>query len=431
LPATDQTYTAPGLASRNHALNLWFTFIAASTLLCGYAAYATIGLLDLRYYPYRVLGSFYASGWAASHGLNPYGVYPLTWHFRPDLLQRLPVIHDVNLSPPCMLPLFSLLARFPIRAEMVWWTAISALLIVLSAGIMLAEMKGRIQKRQILWLLLAAFVLDTLRLGQDYSLMSFLLVMVWLLNRRGNNTAAAVAIGIMVAMKPNLGLWPILMFVTGRRRQGLVSSITALGLSLYPVFLYGPSIYTKWLAANAVVPHWLYTSDVSFAGTFTRMGYRPVGVALAILLAAALVYFVRRMRPSDLQLAGIAICAGMLCSPLAWYIYAIFAAPFFVGLRRWGWLETTAAILLALPSALEGLALDGGKLFQFLCGLPHWLGLWLMLAAFLRAALRSRAPELLDQTAAWPAQQSRELEILAECKRALGCTDPGLAVAER
>ena len=422
---------ASGLASRNHTLNVWFTFIAASTLLCGYAGHSAIELLNLNYYPYRVLGSFYASGWAASHGLNPYGVYPLTWEFHPDAFQHLPLFHDVNLSPPCMMPLFSLLARFPLRAEVVWWTAISAVLFVVTTGIILAVLKRDAQKRQILWLLLSATVLDVLKMGQDYALLFLLVTLIWLLTRRGNRTAAAILIGIVVAIKPNLGLWPVLMFVAGRRRQAAISSITAVALSVYPVFVYGPSIYAEWLRGSNVGPHWIYTTDISFAGIFSRLGIRPVGIAVAILCAAALIYFVARIKPSELHIAGIAVCAGIMCSPLAWYLYVIFAAPFFVALGRWGRLETVTAILLSYPPWFEGLVLGKGKLLLFFFGLPHYVGLWLMTALFLRAALRSRAPEPNRQTALWPARQTRELETLAECKRALGCTDPGLAVAER
>lgn len=410
-------------------MNLWFTLFVAATLLCGYAGHSAIELLNLNYYPYRVFGSFYASGWAASHGLNPYGVYPLTWEFHPDTFQHLPLFHDVNLSPPCMMPLFSLLARFPLRAEVVWWTAISALLFVITAAIILAVLKGYAQKRQILWLLLSATVLDTLKMGQDYALLFLLVTLVWLMILRGHRTAAAILIGIVIALKPNLGLWPVLMFVAGRRRQAAISSITALALSVYPIFVYGPSIYSEWLRGSTVGPHWIYTTDISFAGIFSRMGVRPVGIAVAVLCAAALVYFVRRVKPSELYVAGIAVCAGIMCSPLAWYLYVIFAAPFFVALGRWGRLETAAAILLSYPPWFEGLVLGKGKLLLFFFGLPHYLGLWLLTAAFLRAALRSPALEWHPQSAAWP--QTRELETLAECRRALGCTDPALAVADR
>jgi hypothetical protein len=399
--------------SGNRTLNLWFTFLTASTFLCGYAGHSAIELLNLNYYPYRVLGSFYASGWAASHGLNPYGVYPLTWEFHPDTFQRLPLFHDVNLSPPCMMPLFSLLARFPLRAEVVWWTAISALLFVITAAIILAVLKGYAQKRQILWLLLSATVLDTLKMGQDYALLFLLVTCIWLLTLRGNRTAAAILIGIVVAMKPNLGLWPVLMFVAGRRRQAAISSITALALSVYPIFVYGPSIYPEWLRGSAVGPHWIYTTDISFAGIFARLGARPVGIAVAVLCALAIVYFVRRIRPSELHVAGIAICAGIMCSPLAWYLYVIFAAPFFVALGRWGRLETATAVLLSYPPWFEGLVLGKGKLLLFFFGLPHYVGLWLMLTIFLRAALRSRASVAHDWLADWPTQRTVDLESVA------------------
>jgi alpha-1,2-mannosyltransferase len=409
----DQTRTARGQTNGSRTVNLWFTFLAASTLLSGYAAHSYLELLNLNYYPYRVLGSFHASGWAASHGLNPYGIYPLTWRFHPDVFQQLPLFYDVNLSPPCMLPLFSLLARFPIRGEIAWWTAISVVLFIVTAGTIVVAMKQEVQKRHVLWLLLSATVLDTLKMGQDYALLFLLVTLIWLLTARGNGSVAAILIGIVIAMKPNLGLWPILMFVAGRRRPAAISSITAVALSAYPVFVYGPSIYSEWLRAGAIGPHWIYTTDISFPGIFARLGARPVGIAVAVLCAVALVYFVRRIRPSELHVAGIAICAGIMCSPLAWYLYVIFAAPFFVALGRWGRLETAAAIMLSYPPWFEGLVLGKGKLLLFFFGLPHYIGLWLMLTIFLRAALRSRASVAHDWLADWPTQRTLDLESVA------------------
>jgi hypothetical protein len=312
-----------------------------------------------------------------------------------------------------MLPLFSLLARFSIRGEVGWWTGISAVLFIVTAGTIIVAIKEQAQKRHVLWLLLSATVLDTLKLGQDYSLLFLLVTLVWLLTARGNGSVAAILIGVVIAMKPNLGLWPILLLVAGWRRQAVISSITAVALGTYPVFVYGPSIYSEWLRAGAIGPHWIYTTDISFAGIFARMGARPLGIAVAVLCAVAIVYFVRRIQPSELHVAGIAICAGIMCSPLAWYLYAIFAAPFFVALGRWGRLETAAAVLLSYPPWFEGLVLGKSKLLLFFFGLPHYVGLWLMLTIFLRAALRSRASVRHDWLADWPTKQTLDLESVA------------------
>ncbi|HWB33604.1 MAG TPA: glycosyltransferase 87 family protein [Acidobacteriaceae bacterium] len=402
------TLTYKSAAKNTSALNAWFTYVAASAILLGFGGYTTKSLLAASRQPFRVLGSFYASGSAALHHLNPYAFYPLTWQFHPYDLKELQVIYDVNLSPPCMLPLFSALAHFPIHTLLPWWTAISVMLFVASAGIVLAEMKRKIQKRQIVWLLLSASVFDTILLCQDYSLLLLLATLAWLFTVRGNKLSAAVVIGILVAFKPNLGFWPILLLVSGRVKPAVLSLCTAGTLTVFPIFMYGPSIYHEWLHASSVVPHWIYTTDVSLAGIFTRLGSRAIGVALASLCAVMLLYLTRKLQPTEVQVAGIAICMGMVCAPLAWYQYCLFAAPFFVGLRHWTWVETTAAALLSVPVFFERWALAKGRLIQFLYGLPHYVGLWIMLGIFLYAAFEMRKS---DERSAEISSEAMQLHV--------------------
>jgi len=372
------------------ALNAWFVFSVASLILCLYGTHAVRKLLDPTFDPYRVLGSFYASGSAASHHLNPYRLYPMTWHFHP--YSHGPIIYDVNLNPPCVLPLFQLLSIFQIRSDVVVWTAISTVLIILSVATMLAALKGQMQKRQIAWLLLSTSALDTLWYGQDYSLVLILVCLAWLLTRLSKEIQGALLIGIVIAIKPNLGLWPVFLFIAGYKRSAIVSGSVALLLSIFPMFLYGPQIYSQWLYADSQVPHWMFPSDVSLAGVFTRLGSRPVGVLLALALAGTLLAFVRKFRPTQANIAGISICAGILCAPLAWYNYLLFAAPLFA-LKKWRWMETCAAVLMTFPRVFEDRAMGKGRLLVFVMGLPQLVGICLMLVAFLRRSQTAEVPD--------------------------------------
>jgi hypothetical protein len=83
------------------------------------------------------------------------------------------------------------------------------------------------------------------------------------------------------------------------------------------------------------------------------------------------------------DIAGIAVCAGILCAPLAWHHYVLIAAPFYAS-RRWGLRETVAGALTALPNLFDGQAFEAGsRLFVLLVALPHLIGLVLMLISFL------------------------------------------------
>jgi hypothetical protein len=360
----------------------WCLFAAAAALLTKFSAIAIRYLLGSNGHPYKVLGSFWISGWAAAHHLDPYAIYPLTWKFQ----QTGVLINDINLSPPCMLPVFELLSRLTIPAAIKIWTFASLLQFLGGVGLILVALKGKIQKRKILWLILSSSVLMTLWLGQDYSMAFFLACLVWLLFQSNRMDASAIVVGIIVAMKPNFGFWPVMLFLAGHRRAAAISTSTAIVLSALPILIYGPSVYLQWLHTAALpVPHFIFPSDISLVGLFSRMGFHTTGIIGAVLVALALLFYVWRARPTQIETAVIAICAGILCAPLAWYYYILIAAPFFATSKSWGWYETLTAVLLALPS----LGPVPDPIPNSLRSLPQLLGLALLLKSFMRNGSRS------------------------------------------
>jgi Glycosyltransferase family 87 len=360
----------------------WPFFAIATVLLFWYSTHADTVLLAADGKSYD-LESFWVSGWAANHHLNPYAVYPSQWHFKP--IPNGPEIYDVNLSPPCLLPLFQLLAIFPQRAIVIPWTFVSTLLFVSGTALLWIARRGEMQARQILWLLLSSSVIDTLWLGQDYGLMFLLACAVWLLISSERMAAAGICMGILIAMKPNLGLWPILLFVAGYKRPAVLSALSAAAISILAAVIYGPEIYRQWLQAYPLEPRHIFTSDISFVGIFTRLGLPAIGAALAVVWSLSLLLFVRRARPGLVDICGLALCTGILCSPLGWHYYVLFLAPFFVA-RRWNRFETIAAVLVALPVLFEALVMGHSRAGEFLVSLPHLTGLLMITASFLGLA---------------------------------------------
>jgi hypothetical protein len=369
------------------AYDKWPVLALASVLLFWYSTRAIHTLLDAHGDPYKVFGSFWISGWAASHHLNPYGFYSLTWHVYP--YKGGPLVYDVNLSPPCMLPVFQLLARFPLRSCIIPWTFLSALLFVTGTTLLFIARRGEMQARQILWLLLSTLVIDTLWFGQDYALLFLLACFIWLLTCSERMTAAGVCIGILLAIKPNLVLWPALLFFAGYKKPAIVAGMTAAALTLLAALIYGPGIYRQWLNAHSLVPHHIFTTDISFVGIFTRLGHPAVGVGVVAAGSLILLLFVHRVRPLMVDVCGLALCAGILCAPLAWHLYVLFAAPFFAA-RRWARVDTLAAILMALPPLLEGLVLGHSRIGELAVAMPHLMGVLIMTASFLKPSLSFR-----------------------------------------
>jgi type IV secretory pathway VirB6-like protein len=73
-----------------------------------------------------------------------------------------------------------------------------------------------------------------------------------------------------------------------------------------------------------------------------------MGVGFSLMIIAALGYFLCKHRPSFAATSTLAICASILCMPLAWCDYILFAFPFLMA-KRWNWFTIGGAALLAVP----------------------------------------------------------------------------------
>jgi hypothetical protein len=327
---------------------VWWTFAAASAVLLGAAFVYLPSFGPHAQYGYKVLGSFWASGWAAAHGQNPYAVYPLTWTFH--LNGHPGTVVDLNLSPPALLPFFAAFSWMSVDAAVRAWTLVSALLMIGSGALLVGAHRGHVQHRQILWFLLARAMFNTLWLGQDYSLMIALAVGAWVLLERDRELAAGLLLGVLVAAKPNYALWPLLLVFCGRWKAAATAACVAAALCAVPLALYGPGIYGEWMRAVASDPHWFFPNEVSLIGFETRMGHPRVGEALAGALLVVACVVVAWKRPSLRVTSGVALSVGMVASPLAWYQYAmLLAGPLFA--KRWNWALTVLLAMLMQPYA--------------------------------------------------------------------------------
>jgi hypothetical protein len=327
---------------------VWLTFAAASAVLVMAAGVYGMSLHTGTPDGLKVFGSFWASGWAAAHGQNPYAVYPLTWVFH--LPGRPGNVVDLNLSPPALLPFFEALAWVSPNVSVKMWTAVSLGLYLGSGALLVWQYREHIQHRQILWFVLARAAMNMLGLGQDYSLFIALAVIAWVLLERDRQLAAGVALGLLVAAKPNYALWALLLVFCGRWRASAAAVVVAGVLCALPLALYGPGIYGEWMRAVAGDPHWFFPNEVSITGFATRVGYPRVGEGIAAALLVGACGVVVWKRPSLRNTSGIALSVGMLASPLAWFHYALLmAGPLFA--KRWGVVLSLFLLLLMLPFA--------------------------------------------------------------------------------
>lgn len=342
-------------------------------------------------------GSFVASGRAAAQGLNPYGIYPLTFHVSFPGFEA----WNPNLNPPISALLFQLFDRAePDTSFRIWW-AISGASYLLAALLVLC----RYPERDVTALACCAVGLagfsDTLVLGQIYLPLVLLAVCAWLLLERGLGVAAGILIGMVVAMKPNFALWPVILALAGCMRPAATATVVAGAISAVPALVYGPEIYRQWLElvlADGARAGFL--TNASLPGLATRIGLPGLGLICSAALIGLAAWWARRRRPDAILASTAGILLSLVASPLAWVHYTLFLLP--VLACRWGRLSTrlvTALLLVPVPVVIA--QFGAPPLAQATLGsVYNWALLWLACALVLEEARPGAQTERVPRTAA-------------------------------
>ncbi len=290
-------------------------------------------------------GSFVASGRAAREGLNPYGIYPLTLHVSFPGFEA----WNPNLNPPVSALLFQLFdLADPHVSFRIWW-AISVLCYAATV-LLLLRRYGRPDWWALLpWAFALAGFWDTLVLGQIYLPLVLAGSAAWLLLERGEGRWAGLLIGVVVAMKPNFLVWPVLLFLSGHRLPALVSIATAGAVSAVPLVVMGPEVYRQWFELIASDrERAFFLTNASLVGLTARMGLPSLGLWLGLALLGGSALWGLRARPTALQASALALLLALLASPIAWIHYTLFLLP--VLFSRWRMTGIRlVALLLIVP----------------------------------------------------------------------------------
>lgn len=342
---------------------------------------------DLHKGEYWVVGTYWASGEAANHHQNPYAALSLSSCFY-DLNSHLVV--DVNLNPPLLLLLFQPLALLSETSAFVTWTVVSFLLFISTTAFIVWNHES-VPDACILMMLLGAPILDTLRLGQLYALIYVLAAVAWWGLEKQRTVTASVAIGILVAIKPMLVLWPVFLALSGKRRIAAFSSIVAFGASVLPIWIYGYRIFVQWFAATQNDQHYSVPFDISIPAFFRRLGHDTLGYVIAAALLAILAGYTFRTKPNVQVTSGIAVSASLLCSPLAWLQYILLVFPV-IATAPAHRLRNLIVVLISVPTYFPGLIATAPDHRRILGQLFFFAPCCLLLAWFMARSLE-RGPE--------------------------------------
>lgn len=244
-----------------------------------------------------------------------------------------------------------------------------------------------------LWAAALAGFWDTLVLGQIYVPLALASVIAWLLLRSDRPVLAGLAIGLLVAVKPNFLVWPALLFIAGHPRAALSAGVTFAVLTAAPLLAYGPDVYRAWTAVIGDDPQRdLFLTNVSLAGLLHRLGLEGTGLAVGGALLLALAAWAYWTRPSALQASAAGLAAALLASPIAWVHYALCLLPVFLEWPR-NPLFRTAGLLLLVPVPLVLELTDAAAPVRATLGsLYSWSIVLCLMAALDRKGLEGDEP---------------------------------------
>ncbi|HOG48472.1 MAG TPA: glycosyltransferase family 87 protein [Anaerolineae bacterium] len=324
-------------------------------------------------------GSFVASGRAAAAGLDPYAIYPETAHgMFAGTMYACP-----NLNPPLSVLAFQVLAYVDPQTALRAWYVISAGLYLAALALLVRAYPKQLTLLRAIWALNLAGLWHTLLLGQIYMPLVLATTGAWLLLQRRQQLAAGTLIGLVVALKPNFAIWPLLLLAAGPPVVAGASLASAAALSALPLAAYGLRIYGQWLAAAgapgllAILP-----GNGSLAAIATRLGLPWLGTLLAAALVLALAYVLWCRRPNPLAASGVALAASILASPIAWTGYTLLLLPVLFS-RRWGRLLGVGAMLLLFPLALVWPWCEASRIWLIVLGSAYGWALLLIMAGLL------------------------------------------------
>jgi hypothetical protein len=313
-------------------------------------------------------GSFFAAGQFAVQGKNPYStdselIYGVTF----------PIIGHSglapNLNPPILVLLFKGLAHFQMAQVLAVWRIVSVRVFLIAVFFLFQKTPNPrspdFVRRTLLTFAQAGFW-HAIQLGQVYTIMLLIAAAAWVWLKQGRSANGGIALGILIAIKPNFVFWGLALAAAKNWKAFLMATSTAISLSILPVFFYGPQVYAAWLEASATfTPNLLiFPANNSLQGLTARFGSPQLGIMLSIILAGLTLVLIHKKKYSHEKTNTLGILVSLLISPLAWTGYTLIALPILLENPAWNWRYWLAALIFVVPFFVP-LALFQASFFNF------------------------------------------------------------------
>jgi hypothetical protein len=285
--------------------------------------------------------SFLNAGRAALGGADPYGLAVARLGDGP------------NLNPPVSVPIFAALARLDPTVSLPIWRVASAALLAICVALLVRHDGFRVSPSRLAWLAAFGPFWYVIFQGQVEAVLLPCVVGAWLLIPRGRVVEGGALLGLLCAVKPQFGVWPLLLLLSGSWAPAIAAVLAFLAAWALPAFAYCPGIYLAWAriqAAYATPARLGWPVNASALGAAERIGVPPLGYLLAAFCLAVVAAWAWRYRPDPRSVARVALIAAIVCSPISWLSYFTLALPLFGG--TWDRWTRIAALLLLVPDLL-------------------------------------------------------------------------------
>jgi hypothetical protein len=250
------------------------------------------------------------------------------------------------------------------------------------------------------WVVNAAGVQMTLRLGQVSWLVALLVTSAWLSARSSRWVAAGAWTGAAVALKPFL-LLAIPVFAVRRQWKALAMSIaTVLGCCALSALLFGWPAFTDWIANLRQTPEPMYAMHFLNASWLALMARARLpymlGSVLSIITIALMLWRVHSTNEDETWLL-VSITALLVC-PIGWVYYlpmllgpavAIGISGRYAGLR---WVAPTCIVPCLSARFLQ----DGYAPLAITFGSIYFWGFLLAFVYIVTRRDRSRGTHLVE-----------------------------------
>ena len=331
--------------------------------------------LFFTFFGYFDFGSFIAAGKFANAGENPYSV-DSPWIFELFVREGEEEILAPNLNPPIMIYLFQLFAKISPFLALNGWRVITIGLMVLSVILIDKEYptNGFQRVTRIAWGLSLAGFWHIVQLGQIYGILILLTVLVWILLNRKQECLAGGLLGLIIAIKPNMMVWAVVLLLVNKKRTFFISGITSVVISLIPMITHGVEVYHQWLVCISEYSQdlLLLPANNTFQGFTVRLGSARAGLFISIIFLVFIVIYLLKTKPDIQKANSIGIISSLLVSPIAWVGYTILTLPIFFSQKYLGNTMKLFAGIFVVPFVIPlNLLLKNDFCFVF-----FWLVLW-------------------------------------------------------